>query len=224
MNLDALLLRIGFLALPGIFGNRLYRILKGIPTQKDLEDVIDIVIFSVISYGVYGSIVELTNQFGGRVPNLNVVQAALDDQAPIVWFEVFVVTLIAVLLAFIASYLYKARTMNRLGQVLGVSSLYGGDVWDVFLSTFGGQWVFVRDGKLDLTYYGYVLVASDESKDKQVILKDVDVFSNSTGECLYAADMIYLSRDTHDLSIEVPSVPQSDDEDAADTDKTEDDS
>jgi hypothetical protein len=68
------------------------------------------------------------------------------------------------------------------------------------------MWVFVRDIENDLVYYGYIRAYSESREDRELILKEVEVYSNSTGEWKYAIPMMYLSREAHKLSIEI--VPE----------------
>jgi hypothetical protein len=50
MNISAFVVRLLFLALPGILGARLYRALRGKRVQKDWEDFVEIALFSLLSY------------------------------------------------------------------------------------------------------------------------------------------------------------------------------
>lgn len=54
MSLSSFLIRIIFLALPGIISSVLYRKLRGRPVRKDWEDYVEIAIFSLASYALYG--------------------------------------------------------------------------------------------------------------------------------------------------------------------------
>lgn len=66
--------------------------------------------------------------------------------------------------------------------------------------------MFVRDHKLDLLYFGWILVYSDSEKQRELLLRDVRVYNNSTDDFLYEVSRMYLSRESFDLTIEVPLV------------------
>lgn len=51
MSLSSFLIRIIFLALPGIVGSILYRRLRGKSSLKDWEDVLEILLFSLSLFG-----------------------------------------------------------------------------------------------------------------------------------------------------------------------------
>jgi len=54
MSLSSFLIRIIFLALPGIIASIIYRKLIGRRVRKDWEDYVEIAIFSLLSYAFYG--------------------------------------------------------------------------------------------------------------------------------------------------------------------------
>ena len=79
-------------------------------------------------------------------------------------------------------------------------------MWDYFHNTPQIEWVFVRDHKMDLTYYGWIAVYSDSEKDRELILKDVQVFSAESEDLLYNIEVMYICRDKYDLTIEAPAL------------------
>lgn len=168
----------------------------------------EVLIFSVFSYSLLGLINEALRNPVYYLQNITVFQAAVNDKIPIAWHEILYASLIGVLLAILAAYSEKFHLFNRIGQLIGASAKYGyGDTWNNFNTIFGGNWVYVRDHKNDLTYYGSIFVYSDvrNAKEREVIMKDVDVYSNVSGELLYKCDVVYLSRSYDDLTVEVPS-------------------
>jgi len=207
MDISILLIRFLFLALPGIISNRLFKSLIGGATKKDWEDLVEILIFSVINYSLLGWAIELLQNYGYPLQSLTFIQAAIDDKTPIVWQEIVFASLIGVVIGLLAAYVERFNLINKIGLFIGASTKYGyGDVWNNFNLNFSEKWVFVRDHKVDLAYYGAIFVYSDvrNSKERELILKEVDVYSNVSGEFLYKCDVIYLSRSYDDLTIEVP--------------------
>jgi hypothetical protein len=72
------------------------------------------------------------------------------------------------------------------------------------------EWVTVRDHSNDLILDGWVQAFSDDSKDAEILLRDVSVYKNSTGERLYQIGAMYLSRNRQDISIECRTIPVDD--------------
>ena len=67
-----------------------------------------------------------------------------------------------------------------------------------------------RDHSNDLILDGWVQAFSDDSKDAEILIRDVSVYKNSTGERLYQIGAMYLSRNRQDISIECRTIPVDD--------------
>ncbi len=65
------------------------------------------------------------------------------------------------------------------------------------------EWVTIRDISNNLMYDGWVQAFSDNSKEAELLLGDVAVYKNDTGEHLYDIDSQYLSLDRNNISIEI---------------------
>lgn len=205
MALSSFVIRLIFLTIPGIVSVLLYRTLKGRPAQKDWEDILEIGVFSLLSYSLCGLFVDIINLTGWVRWEVSFFHALLDDTISLSWYEIYAATFVGVVLAFIAARLHTQNVVNRLGQWLHVSSMFGNkDVWDFFQKQYSSTWVFVRDHKLNLTYFGYILAYSDSEKERELILQEVDVYQTSDSKFLYTTPTIYISRSRDDLSIELP--------------------
>lgn len=113
------------------------------------------------------------------------------------------------MLSYLLSYCTHYNIANRLGQKIRATNRYGDeDVWHFFQNAPDDQknhgWVIVRDLKADLAYVCFISTWSDSGTEREVVLSDVSVYSNTTGDYLYDAKHIYLSRNRDDLMIEVP--------------------
>jgi len=212
MGLSSLLIKIIVLILPGIIGWMLFRKLVGWSAKSKWYDFCEIIVFSVIIYGVLGILVKILKYIGLSDYNVIFFDTILNEETKIicVWPEIFLAGLTAVPIAFLSSYVYTHKVINRLGRYLNVTRRFGDeDVWDCFHNLpqeSGYDWVYVRDCKANLIYFGCIVAYSDSGKERELLLKDVDVFTNSGGERLYKAKMLYLCRDKYDLSIEVPEI------------------
>ena len=144
MEISDFLIRVTFIGLPGIIGEQIYQKLKSKSVRKDWEDVIEIVLFALGSYAVYGLVVEVLRRC--CVGNLNPpLQALFDSAIKISWLEIAGASFIGIILAFISAYAYNRKWWNRLGQRLHVTKKFGDeDVWSFFLDLpESAQWVFV---------------------------------------------------------------------------------
>ncbi len=130
MSLSSFIIRLILLSLPGIVGSLLYRSLKGRPTKKDWEDVLEIALFSFSSYSLIGLFSDLVKFIFGRVITVTFFDALLDEKVPIPWYEIYVAIGIAIILSFTASYFYTNNVINGFGRRIRVTSMFGNnDVW-----------------------------------------------------------------------------------------------
>lgn len=208
MEINSLFLSVLFVALPGIVAAKLYWTLTGYSGKKDWHDLLEIFLFSLAAYSVYAVCAWIAHIVQNpAVPYVGLAIADLlsDGSDPKIHvLEILRVSLTAIPIAFLASYFYQHKLWNRLGHLLKATARYGDqDLWDYFHNIKNIEWVFVRDHKLELTYFCWIAAFSDSEKARELILKDVRVHSNQTSECLYEVPLMYLSRNSDDLSIEV---------------------
>lgn len=209
MDISSLLIRIVFLVLPGIICRRLYRSLIGKRVQKDWEDFSEILIFSLISYLVYGVAILIVNKLHIYYTPIyfTTFQAWFDEKVPIHWFEIVWASAVSLIIAFFASAINKYKVINTLGKFFRVTDQMGEtDIWDYLHKNSTYEWFVIRDLKFDLAYFGWIEAFSDSGDKRELIIREVDVYSNATGILLYSADVVYCSRDQYDISIEVPNL------------------
>ncbi len=78
--------------------------------------------------------------------------------------------------------------LHRLAHVLRVSRKFGDfDLWSHMLNSNAPSWVIIRDREQDLMYDGWIAAFSDGAEKNELLLGDVKVFRNSTGDMLYEA-------------------------------------
>lgn len=55
-----------------------------------------------------------------------------------------------------------------------------------------------------MAYLGWVRAFSDPEQKRELILQDVDIYTNDTGEYCYSAPLMYLARQRDDMTVEIP--------------------
>lgn len=200
MKISALFIRVVVLVLPGLVGSLFYRKLRGGRQQKDWRDLAEITLFALSSYALYGAALEL---FAAEGPVA--LQALFDESVPVRWTEVVVASVISVGLAILASYAQRYKLINWFGRKIGATNRYGDeDVWEYLHNSDVSSWLYVRDHKQNLVYYGWLELFSESGDDRELLLSDVEVYSNETDEWLYSVPLLYVSRDAYDFTIEIP--------------------
>jgi len=220
MAWNAFFIRLMFLALPGVLGSMLFRKLRGRRPRQNWEAFLEFMLFSLAAYAVYGIILELRARLAPSVssvtppdassvasPGVAALEALLDQTKPLEWGEILYASAIALMLAVVASYLDSYKCIDRFARRIRATNRCGDDdVWDLLQNSPEVDWVFVRDHKLGLLYFAWIGAFSDSEKERELLLQDVRVHSNDTGEFLYATKAMYLSRGKYDLTIEIPHV------------------
>jgi hypothetical protein len=141
-------------------------------------------------------------------PDITFLRALTDSNVPFSFKEIAFVTVIAILIACIVSVSSRHKLLNRVARLLQITKKFGElDVWGYMLNMKEVIWVTVRDHKNDLIYDGWVQAFSDDSKDAEILLRDVSLYKNSTGEPLYQVGVVYISRNREDISIECRTLP-----------------
>lgn len=227
VKLDAFIFRLALLLLPGIVGSTVYRKLRGRVEKEAWEDFAEVLLFSLLSYGVLAGVVEgagwarrelwpretstasapATQPAADESPS--VLRALVDEKAPPPWREILYASAAGLVMAFIGSWVHRKRWINRLGYVLRVTQRDGdADVWTLFHETNAvSEWAMVRDYKANVCYYGHIRRYSGPEKSRELVLENVDVYKNDTGEHLYARASLYVSREAEDLAIEYEHPP-----------------
>jgi len=117
--------------------------------------------------------------------------------------EILWATLFSVPVGFIASLCINRGVLHWLGRRTRTSQRFAEpDVWGYAMSSALADWVIVRDTRTDTMYRGFVVAYSDTNDERELLLRDVKVYVNSTGRSVYEVPWMYLSRPRLDLQVD----------------------
>jgi hypothetical protein len=117
--------------------------------------------------------------------------------------ELFLCIPIAIVTGFLVGSAIQFKLVNKLAQKLHLSNKFGDD--SLFMHFLSNQvWVYVRDKKKGLTYYGIVNAYAEDEQSKEIVLRRVIVYEYATSTELYQLSHIYLKFNEDDLTIETP--------------------
>ena len=68
------------------------------------------------------------------------------------------------------------------------------------------EWIVLRDHRLGLAYKGWIQLYSYSGMSRKLLLNNVEVFDNASGVRLYDVPRLYVSRDQHEISVEIAGV------------------
>lgn len=202
------------LGIPGIITYFLLKKLIGKIGTDTTEVVLSIFVFAILSYLAADTLLYSISKVPCLAwlsydPDFMLVKNLIGSPGKIDDKAIMVSTLCSVPVAGLLSFFYRLKVWNRLCQWARLSNRYGDeDVFNYFLDSEldAPRWYVVRDHKESLIYYGGIAVWSDEAEDRELLLAEVDVYSNQgdgNAQFLYSCSNLYLCRNRDDLSIEL---------------------
>lgn len=106
-----------------------------------------------------------------------------------------------------AAAIANRKLLYRLiARPLGTQRYGDEDVWTFRMNSRDLEWVVLRDHRFGLAYKGWIQLYSDSGMSRELLLNDVEVFDNASGVRLYDAPRLYVSRDQHEISVEIASA------------------
>jgi len=211
MIINDLLIRIGFLFLPGIIAFIIIERLNSGKEIKFYKSIIYSFILGFICYGIYNSVMSLI-KFDINYKCSFFSLLSQGDIKEINFNEILLVSLVGVFIGFIASYFIRYKILHRFASLINASNRFGDlDVWSYVMNLKKENnedmgWVVIRDIKNDLIYEGWISAFSDGSEKDEIFLKFVKVYRNSTGELHYEVPALYLPQKKENLTFEFPSI------------------
>lgn len=208
MELSALTLRVMLLFFPGVVCAFIVRALTNRRERTTPDFLIDSFVLGLGSYLSLAAIragwAAVTRLAAWREPPpITFFDVLTDERARIVWGEIAVSAVAAVVLGASISAVVNHHLLFRAAGSLRISRKFGDpDVWTYFLNSPDIQWVSVRDVANDTVYEGAVEAFSDTGAVPELLLRTVTVSRSSTDTKLYECDRVYLARDRSSLIVE----------------------
>ena len=204
MKIDSYTFRLMLIFLPGIISLLISYNLIVRKRDDNFTRVLYIFLYSTISYLIteaiykycFNDTVSIINEFFSNDPKIELKHITL-------------ACVISVIIVFIETFMSYYSVLNHIARFTRCTNRFGDmDLWQFFNSDIISQnqdgWLYVRDHKQKLAYYGSITHYSDSDAERELILYDVTVYDNETGEKLYDVKHLYLSRNKDDLTIEIP--------------------
>jgi hypothetical protein len=183
-------------------------------TRKVHEVFLLSFVYGLLSYAVFavfGMLFSIGFTPDGRlqtgVPQVSMFRALTNEAVAVDIREVTKVTALAIALSIFISCALNWYWFHDLARFLKITPRFGPpNVWSFVLNNDQIRWATVRDMTNNLMYQGYIRAFSDVDDPAEILLTQVCVFNEATGELLYEADHMYISRNRCDLTVEFPVV------------------
>jgi hypothetical protein len=135
------------------------------------------------------------------------VQMLTDKDAQFEFDQIVFVAVLAIPIGLFLSFLINHNVLFRLSRWLGITRKHGRiDVWSFIMNSKEPQWIVVRDTQNDILYDGWVAAFSDGTERDELLICDVKVYVNSSGEYMYDTPGLYLPTRRENLTIEFPRL------------------
>jgi len=218
MNISEFTYRLMLVGIPGIATYFLLKRLAGKIGSNTVEAVLSIFVFAILCYLTADAMFWGTSVICAKFPCLDFlphdadfsfVRSLIAGGTIADDIVLGVSTLCSVPVAAVLSFMHRKKIWNRACQMLRCTNRFGDeDVFNYFLDSkiSAPKWYVIRDHKESLVYYGAIAVWSDEGGDRELVLAQVDVYSNlgqGNAQFLYECTNLYLCRKRDDLSIEL---------------------
>ena len=209
MAISELTLKLIIILIPGALGTIIVGKLTVMRDVTPFKFVLNSIIIGVSSYLLYqlmfNGYILIINLFNCQKRPYTGLQIwnSLSNSKIIPYTEILLSNIFSVIVAFSASAIENFKLINKLAKKIGVSQKYGEEnLFSYFLNARETHMVYIRNVKLNLTYYGYVNSYSETDTLSEIVLSNVQVFRYEDSEPLYDIDQIYLSFQKTDLIIE----------------------
>ncbi len=126
--------------------------------------------------------------------------------------QLLILIIIAIVFGFIISKIETNKIIYKIAKKLKISNHYGDDdVWTFVCNSPDVDWIFVRDYKNNLVYYGNLEQYSDPGDKRELLLSNVSVYKNDTAKFCYDINKLYISMNEEDFTIEIPNLTNMED-------------
>lgn len=196
-------IRVLLLFFPGVICAYIVDTLTTHRPRPQFEFILNSVIYGLASYLLYWGVVQVAIGLGAGAEPLVFFRALTSADVPVSFRELawasFSALVLALALTAISTYKVHFRLARKMHLTRKCSEL---DVWGFILNSPQAEWATVRDHVNGLTYDGWVELFSDDSRSAEIVLREVKVYRNDTGEYLYDVEVQYLSLNPGTISIE----------------------
>ncbi|MDR2098307.1 MAG: DUF6338 family protein [Spirochaetaceae bacterium] len=208
MTINAFIFKLLIVLIPGFVCFSIFRKIAVYrrDSKKDFgfREIIIIIVYSLIICMFYDLILTLVNYLAETKYPFTL--SKLVDVEMYTATELALLCLIAIISGYLLSIMETRKFINKIAMSLKITNYYGDtDVWTSFCANKSADWIYVRDHKFGLIYYGLLEQYSDPGEERELIITDVMVFSKD-GEFCYNCPRMYVCRQANDITLEIPQA------------------
>lgn len=204
-DLNSFVFTLAILLVPGYLGTRVFHHSLGSSARrigmKSWGDFLQVLVFALV--GQLPGLM-LTGLIGWWQSPALLTVSAKSLPAPHWLFDLVIPFCVAATVGMVAASVANRKLLYRwIARPLGIQRYGDEDVWTYLMNSKDLEWVFLRDYRYGLAYKGWIQLYSDSGTSRELLMNDVEVFDNASGKCLYGVPRLYISRDQHEISVEI---------------------
>ena len=208
MSITDYTFRLLLLFLPGIIS---FAIIDNYTIHRETKlqhRVVYSLLLGFCSYSIWMIFAELCSLFCHAEIPVQFITSLLHKDAEISPFEIYMVSIIAVILGGGISKAINDRKLYRIARFLHISNKFPEmDAWQNFLTHYGDrEYIRVIDPEGNRCYQGKLFSASSAMDRDGIVLTYVGIYRNDTGEFLRSVEAICLPQKLDTLIIETVEV------------------
>ena len=207
MEISKFTVGIIFIFLPGILALLISERLTNHPERKPYELVVYALTIGCVAHLVYGLLQPVVNMLGGQLESdrwVDLMLTARADKISIQGQIVIITAAIGTFLGFTVAYAANHSWLHKFARIAHITRKFSDiDVWNYLMNSRNIEWIRLRDHANNLAYLGYVMAFSSEENPRELLLGNVTVFTNDSGQKLYDVNATYLSFAKEDVAIEL---------------------
>jgi len=202
MDLSEFAFKLLILFLPGIICSYIVDAFTNHKERTQFQFIVNSFVYGLMAYGIFAMISSCRCDV--NLGEVNFLKCLQNKDQEVSFKEIFFVCICSIFLASALTFMHTHKLHFRLFRKLKITRKFGElDVWGYLMNSEEVSWVTVRDIENNLMYDGWIQAFSDNSTEAEVLLGDVKVYKNDTGDFLYDVSSQYLSLDKSKFLIEV---------------------
>lgn len=201
MDISSLTIKIIILLIPGLISYFIYKRITNRQTKRsDLMFIAISILLGTLSYLALQIFCFKIDCFGYE--SLKTFELLSKDTA-IPYKEVFGASIFGVIIAYLFTFIDSYNVVNNIAIKIRASKKVNDEnLFSIFLGNKDITWVYIRDIKNSLTYRGWIYSFSENEEGKEIVLKEVTVYTYPETVKLYDIASIYLNFGHENMIIE----------------------
>lgn len=209
MDISQFTIQLIFIFTPGFISIIISDRLTTHRERKPYEFLVYAFIAGCASHIVYFIVYTVLQRLGcqAALPYDSWLDDVLTRQNKVQGVVLLINSIIGGLIGLFVAYGSNHSLLHRFSRCLNITKKFSDlDVWGYLMNSGATMWVVIRRPEQNIMYQGYIAAFSDEEDQRELLLSDVTIYDNDSGDQIYTVATCYLSFKKDEVSIEIYEV------------------